>query len=675
MVAIAHFETLSDARKPWESLAGEQRTCLTMLAVFGGFSFDLHAAAAVLDIAPVKALRTLQRFDLQAAPSASFPDDRRYCLPQRTQLRAGLELQQLPFKELVEARFVRYFSEFARTSRLRYENGGVIEALEGLRRNRDHLLQAGALIEGEQPETFAQIVLATHVVDMGHGMDRRHLERLRRAHEATRELNQELNARCSIAISEVLQRLGNTPAALHELESSAVSKGYTAALRSRIALAMSSLHLEQRRPEEARRHCDLGLGTESGRDSRLEAALLGVRAMANAAMGGSERTLNDFEIAMAVQRRAGHLTALGSTALSKGEAHIRLGELEEALACFDVARVAGTDISDQHQVALAECRLGAAKRDLGSFAEAERHLQTALELTEPQGRSSLARMTWRELGLLRHEQGRLGAARGCYLRAHDPSKDASGLAPVPVYTARGLLELDSWRLEHARSEFAEARRLAVLGTEKRDLLLSHLCLAAVLVFCEESSFARRLVKDAREMGDTTWLAEPISRVVETLETAARSTEARSGRPPLLDPVTQCANAELRALARVMLRHWRKHQRRVSRNRDGESRDLKIDLVLRTARLGGKKLRLRHRRALWRILLRLARAEGNRVVSANELVAEGWRGERIDEKAAAARLYFAVYELRRLGLKGVILTSKNGYVISDEVRIVIKSSTT
>ncbi len=52
---------------------------------------------------------------------------------------------------------------------------------------------------------------------------------------------------------------------------------------------------------------------------------------------------------------------------------------------------------------------------------------------------------------------------------------------------------------------------------------------------------------------------------------------------------------------------------------------------------------------------------------------GWPGERATPAAAAMRVYTAVHSLRRLGLRGLLVRRRRGYVLDVDVRIAANAS--
>jgi hypothetical protein len=85
--------------------------------------------------------------------------------------------------------------------------------------------------------------------------------------------------------------------------------------------------------------------------------------------------------------------------------------------------------------------------------------------------------------------------------------------------------------------------------------------------------------------------------------------------------------------------------------------------------------LETRLPLRRLLLALAdlRANSpNAVLPVTAAFDAGWPGERASPTAAAMRVYTAVHSLRRLGLRGLLVRRRRGYVLDADVSIVKES---
>jgi predicted Ser/Thr protein kinase len=86
------------------------------------------------------------------------------------------------------------------------------------------------------------------------------------------------------------------------------------------------------------------------------------------------------------------------------------------------------------------------------------------------------------------------------------------------------------------------------------------------------------------------------------------------------------------------------------------------------RADGVFVDLNRRSTLRRILAALARAHyeaPGRALSRAELFEAGWPGEQIDPRSEANRVYVAVAELRKLGLKGALESDGEGYLLTPE----------
>lgn len=87
-----------------------------------------------------------------------------------------------------------------------------------------------------------------------------------------------------------------------------------------------------------------------------------------------------------------------------------------------------------------------------------------------------------------------------------------------------------------------------------------------------------------------------------------------------------------------------------------------------------RLDLRRRRAVRRILARLARARmeaPGSVVTVEECMEAGWPGERMAWGSAQARVWTAIRTLRSLGLQEVLETVSEGYRLAGVVRVVVR----
>jgi DNA-binding winged helix-turn-helix (wHTH) protein len=87
--------------------------------------------------------------------------------------------------------------------------------------------------------------------------------------------------------------------------------------------------------------------------------------------------------------------------------------------------------------------------------------------------------------------------------------------------------------------------------------------------------------------------------------------------------------------------------------------------------GGEAVDLMRRRAmrqlLWALVEKRLRAPGE-PMALDEMLAAAWPGERIVHRAGTARIYTAIRALRDLGLRDVLVTAGDGYMIAPAVAV-------
>lgn len=81
--------------------------------------------------------------------------------------------------------------------------------------------------------------------------------------------------------------------------------------------------------------------------------------------------------------------------------------------------------------------------------------------------------------------------------------------------------------------------------------------------------------------------------------------------------------------------------------------------------GALRVELANRAVLRRLLAALTHAPGE-PIQTGELISHGWPSERMSTSSARNRLYFAINELRRLGLRGILVHADGGYLLDAEV---------
>jgi hypothetical protein len=89
--------------------------------------------------------------------------------------------------------------------------------------------------------------------------------------------------------------------------------------------------------------------------------------------------------------------------------------------------------------------------------------------------------------------------------------------------------------------------------------------------------------------------------------------------------------------------------------------------------GTPPVKLDRRRAVRLILQKLVehrlKAPGE-TLSSDALFEAGWPGERVLVQAAAGRVYVALATLRRLGLRGSLLSRDGGYLLDPRIQLLV-----
>jgi hypothetical protein len=88
---------------------------------------------------------------------------------------------------------------------------------------------------------------------------------------------------------------------------------------------------------------------------------------------------------------------------------------------------------------------------------------------------------------------------------------------------------------------------------------------------------------------------------------------------------------------------------------------------------GERVHLKRRASLRRILAALVERHQRAPddgLTRDELREAGWPGEVLRPDSAAKRVYVALWTLRRLGLRSVLVTNEVGYALSGEVSVVV-----
>lgn len=366
------------------------------------------------------------------------------------------------------------------------------------------------------------------------------------------------------------------------------------------------------------------------------------------------KSIARYRVIGAKHHEAVGLVNLGVFLVNDGAYTAGVASLERA------RRLAGE--LDVTALASLDSSLGEAFRELGEFERARRHLFSAIEREQAQERTPFLAAARLELGLLHHAQSELTAAADEYDEAFalvqrcDHGEGGSSLRS-DYHFQRGILSLELCDWKEGEAEISAALAAAPRTPHNPQAARARLGFVLCRLVRGEKQRARKLLVELKTPRD------PRTRDFAVAVTFLAG-ETRNAAKPLPQP-----SSYRRITSRLMAG--------MKPDADRESSaDLALFLDDRTAVVARRRIDLSRRRAAWRILLRLAEAHAERPgtpIPARDLTLAGWPGERVLPGAAKNRLHFTVSELRRLGLRDLLLSSSDGYELRRNLSVSIRDA--
>jgi tetratricopeptide (TPR) repeat protein len=390
-------------------------------------------------------------------------------------------------------------------------------------------------------------------------------------------------------------------------------------------------------------------------DPRYEALSLAGLAMAVRQRGDAVRAVDLGEQAVAA---AANDTSLRARArIHVGAAHVALGRFDEAKRSLAVATIEAREVGDPGLEANACMNAGIVHLIVGEYAEADAPLTQSVE------RSRRANARHVE-GVACGYRGIARALAGRSADAHDDLQSCdAALSEVGERLNRSLFDsFDAFfdaavgKLEHARS------RLATLaaGVERAPhrghrVATSVLRDGAELLAAVDRSPGSARVSAIVHLVDSP--AHPATSIDLDVRIALRVVGTLCSEPDLVRLATsRCPDSRAAPVptattpSRVLLVE-----------RDGNWFETPSHV----------RVDCRRSPVLRRLLVKLARersqARGT-PVAAQALIDEVWRGQRMRHESAVGRLYFAITKLRRLGLRDLLLSDGEGYLLDPETDV-------
>ena len=622
-------------------LDARERATLIACAVFEG-GFDLGAAEAVLGdgrsvIASLETLVAHSLVQLAHDPEHGAP---RFSLYEVIREYAASELAHDPGLGVeLRARHARWFASHMSP-----------------RSELPNLLRAHATVTTELPlcaEQVAQaltLALAIAAVDQNGDLGRR-LKIL----DDTLALARSLRPAASVrSFTEALIARGRAHAELGAFDAATgdFDEAMTLAIASADEDAQASIHIGIGEVVEARgdtaaareRFAAALARTSTPRD----AAAIVREAEARAALAHAYRREGrladaDAEIvaSIAAQRAAGNEDGLSSAIFEAGVLALFRQSYPSAIARFDEALELARRLGARQREAAIMTARGTMEQELGN-------LDRARDLHEA------AVVIFRDAGNLYAEASTLYYLGGAHLESgHSDDAEAVLAAALALVRSIGVPRYEALILG------ARAAQHAILGHVHEAAALLEAARSAARKCATEPTLEAALAIHGLQLGLRA--ASPAERD-ETFAIA----EALAASRPCDDP-----RFALRVLAHA----------REAAGRDGSAVDPALASAL-VVRAEGKafllpsaseEIDLRRRAPLARILHALAqrRVESpGEALRVEDILATGWPGERVRYDAGANRVYVALAELRKLGLRDWIMSDASGYRLATSRRVVL-----
>ncbi|MEO7112541.1 MAG: hypothetical protein ABI183_19000, partial [Polyangiaceae bacterium] len=400
----------------------------------------------------------------------------------------------------------------------------------------------------------------------------------------------------------------------------------------------------------------------------------------------------------------------------RGRSRQVTGRRAEAAADFSNALREARKTQDAILTARSLVYVGTAERLEGRLTDARDRFEGALRLFEEKGEARASAVVLSALGAIDLVTGNLGRARLTLLRAIDTLAslgDRSARAMVQIDF--GLVEQELGDLDAARTALEQALLVHTEIGNRRFMGIALGYRAGVELEMNHVATARSLYENALStisgIGDPKLEALFGSALGVVLAKSNSLTEAETAFAAAERAATLQGEARIAATVTIHRGHLdiarKKNPLAEARRASAaglveQSDDVRFALRILDAALGKTVISADSSRppalvvardATWfhapnadartelgkrlsskRILMELVRKRidaPNVPISRNDLVAIGWPGEKLDQDAGFNRLGVALSDLRRAGLRNILLHREGGHLLDPEIPIVLE----
>lgn len=351
------------------------------------------------------------------------------------------------------------------------------------------------------------------------------------------------------------------------------------------------------------------------------------------------------------QARAAEATALEGRVLGNlGALHHDSRRFDEASAHYQDALGLLQTAGDQRLEAIHVANLGILEQERGQLPQARAHFSAARELLEALDDRRLLAIVEGNVGNLEHELGNATEARTCHERALSLLRETGDRRSEALCLGRLARTNASlaW-LDDARGCLQAADRL--LGRYPDPLVR-----AAIEV--DRGFLDVADLRQGRACND----ADAVEAATERVQARIRAaTEPRDEALPWV-----AISDDIRTAVRTLEAELARSDAGTDANAAAARPALVVGPEGKWMRPPGKDPQdFRRRRSLRLILVALTqrhREVPGAGISLEGLLAAGWPGERVVPTAGANRVYVALTTLRKLGLRGHLLSQDDGYLL-------------
>lgn len=334
---------------------------------------------------------------------------------------------------------------------------------------------------------------------------------------------------------------------------------------------------------------------------------------------------------------------------NQGDLHKECGRLEAARASYERGLELARAMGDRRVEGVLTGNLGGIQEELGAVDEAYRLRSEAHGIQEEVGDRRLAAVFEGYLARLVHRQGDRESARNQYRRAVSKLREMGERRFASLFGAQmAVLLAETERIDSARQTFEVARDDArELGDPYLERVLA--LLEGRILVAESAAYATSDRPEAARKA----IAEAQQRAMASLDSArSANDEVRMAFRLLRESLDSDGGEAQSDTPRLLV------------GEDGVWFQVATDDRVDMSRRGPAR----------RILVALAKArmeEPGKTMDVFDMLEAGWPGEKVMYEAGANRVYVTLNTLRRLGLRGFILSNEGGWCIDTGAAVEIR----